>query len=417
MDLELKSHIEAFNKDWSEYKKTNDEILKAKADGKAIADLETKLAEINKQLDAHQDMSKKMAAALNRHSFETKNGGLTDAQIEHKQAFMKWLTKGKGEEGLKELERKALAVSDDTQGGYMVHADLGGRIVKRVFETSNIRQYAAVTTISTDALEGPIDADQANYGWVAEQGSRTTTTNPKIGMWRIPTHEMYAMPAASQKLLDDAAWDPENWLANKVADRFTRVENAAFIRGTGQGQPKGFLAYTPVLDSGVTDDSWITGKKIGYTKTGQAADLPAVPTTSAPTAQANFLIECMMSMKSEYRGMTGCAWGMTRTTLGRIRRLQDVYGQYVWMPGLGGMPSSLLGYPVGEWNDMDEIGANKFPIAFGCWPEAYQIVDRMGIRVLRDPFTSKPHVLFYTTKRVGGDVLNFEALKLIKCEA
>jgi HK97 family phage major capsid protein len=355
-----------------------------------------------------------------------------------RKAFRQWMSKGDANSTLSDAvmavfekhpeiktqymelhpETKALAVNDDTSGGYMVHADLTGRIVKRIFETSPIRQYASVATISTDALEGPNDNDQGTATWVAEQGARSTTGTPKIGMWRIPTHELYAQPAATQKLLDDAAWDPEAWLAAKIADKFARTENAAFVNGDGIGKPRGFLTNNTISDASnasATYDLYNADRKIGYIPTGVADGFPVVPVLAASTAQANPLIDTVYALKTQYRDMPGVCWAMHRTTIGACRKLQDAVGNYIWQPGFAGQPATLFGYPIAEFNDMPVLGAtNKFAIAFGNFREAYQIVDRIGIRVLRDPYTSKPFILFYTTKRTGGDTLNFEAIKFVK---
>ncbi len=417
--MEVKEFIEQFQKDWSDFKKTNDEILKAKAEGKSVGELETKLAKINEALEKNAEVGERLAkieTSLRRTGGDTK-GEMSADQIEHKAAFNQWFRKG-DEKGLAELEKKALSVNDDTAGGFMVHADINGRIIKRIFETSPVRRFAAVQTISTDALEGLVDANQADYGWVAESGTRGQTATPKIGMWRIPTHEIYAQPAATQKLLDDAAWNSEEWLSEKAADRFARAENYAFVLGTGDGMPRGFLATDKILDTTPSYDNYINDKKVGYIKTGVNNDFPVAPSSGSDPGVGDPLVTLMQSLKSQYREMPGTAWAMHRTTVGRVRRLRDNFGRYIWEPGFGGTPQTLFGYPIAEFNDMPQLGAtNKFAIAFGNFREAYQIVDRLGIRVLRDPYTAKPHVLFYTTKRVGGDVLNYEALKLLSFSA
>lgn len=440
-DAEIKTLLTGIKSDHEEFKKAHTKLLEAKADGKALGELTTKVEALNKALDEKQAKLAQIETALKR----VQQGGSGEGQGKATEkllrtAFKNWMSKGQADSTLADAitgvfqdkpelkaayieehpEMKALAVSDDTQGGFMVHADLTGRIVKRIFETSPIRQYASVATISTDALEGPKDFDEAAAQWVSEQGARGQTANPKIGMWRIPTHEIFAQPAATQKLLDDAAWDSEAWLAAKIADKFARTENNAFVIGDGNGKPKGFLAETTISDASnasVTNDgTYLSQQKIGYLPTGVADDFAAVPTSSAPTAQGNVLVDAVYALKSQYRDMAGTAWAMHRTTIGRVRKLQDAFGQYIWQPGLGlGQPSTILGFPVAEFNDMPIIGAtNKYAIAFANWKEAYQIVDRIGIRVLRDPFSAKPFILFYTTKRVGGQTLNHEAIKLIK---
>lgn len=417
--MDLKEFTDKFSSDWAEFKKTNTALLEAKANGKAVADLEEKLSKLNSSLDAHQaiaDRMGKIETALKRLPQDSTGSKLTTEQAEHKQAYMAWVRKGAGEEQLGALERKALSVSDDTSGGFMVHADLGGRIVKRVFESSPIRQYATVTSISTDALEGPTDTDEASAGWVGEQGARGQTGTPKIGMWRIPTHELFAQPAATQKLLDDAAWDPETWLSAKIADKMARIENAAFVNGNGVTMPRGFLTYTAVAEDASLNYTAL--KQVGKIKTGTANDFAPVPTSGSDAAQADSLINLVFALKGQYREAQGTSFAMHRTTFGRVRRLRDNLGNYLWQPGLGGVPSTLLGYPIAEFNDMPQLGAtNKLAVAFANWREAYQIVDRQGVRVLRDPFTAKPFVLFYSVKRTGGDLVNFEAIKLLDFSA
>ena len=437
---EIKDLVEGVKSAFEDFKKTNNELLKAKAEGKAVADLEEKVAKLNGVIDAKTARLDAIETAIKRtpQGTEAEKSEVTEKVL--RKAFRNWLSKGAAntslsdaimatfdkEPSLKERylelhpETKALAVQDDTSGGYMVHADLNGRIVKRIFETSPIRKYAAVTSISTDALEGPIDYDQATANWVSESGSRTTTNTPKMGMWRIPTHEMYAQPAATQKLLDDAAWDAESWLSDKVADKFARTENAAFVNGTGVGQPKGFLQETLISDAAgasASYDSYIQDKKIGYIPTGVSGAFPNAPAAASDPASGNPLIDMVYALKSEYRDMPGTAFAMHRTSYAAVRKLRDGFGNYLWQPGFNGQPATLFGYPIAEFNDMPVIAANSLSIAFANWSLAYQIVDRIGVRILRDPYSSKPFILFYTTKRVGGATLNFEAIKLMKFAA
>lgn len=402
----MSDHVQEFKSDWELFKKTNDQLMQAKADGKAVSDLEEKVAKINANLGA-------VETALRR-SPQMADQKIEAGNAEHKAAFMGFVRKG-ADAGLEAIQRKALSVNDDTAGGYTVPADLSGRIVKHVFETSPIRQYASVTSISTDSIEGINDINQATSGgWVSEGGARATTATPALGMWKIQVHEQFANPTATQKLLDDSAWNAEQWLGEKVADIFSRTENAAFCTGTGVGQPHGFVAAnrTIVADSGVTDDSFQTGKKMGYVPTGASA---AFLTTAG---NGDCLVNTVQALKAAYRARPGCAWAMPRGVYALVRTLKDQYGRYLWEPSFKeGMPSMLLGFPVAEFNDMAAAAANSYSIAFANWAEAYQIVDRIGIRVLRDPYTSKPNVLFYSTKRVGGDVLNFDAIKFVKFAA
>jgi len=279
-----------------------------------------------------------------------------------------------------------------------VNPDTSGRIVQRVFETSPMRAYASVQVISTDALEGLFDLNEASSGWVGETDARAETNTPQIGKWRIPVHELYARPHATQKLLDDASINMEAWLAAKVADKFARDESAAFVNGNGVNRPRGFLTYGA-----------------GTTLPGQIEQLPtgASGAFAAAPNGGDVLVDALYSLKAPYRA--NAVWAMNRSVLRAVRKLKDSDGAYLWQPGIqAGQPSAIMGYPVASFEDMPNLGANSLSIAVADWREAYQIVDRVGIRTLRDPYSSKPYIQFYTTKRVGGDVVNFEAIKLIR---
>lgn len=314
----------------------------------------------------------------------------------YKTAFNSFLRKE--ERTLSGDEVKALSVGVDPDGGYLVTPDTSGRIVQRQFETSPMRQFASVQIISSDALEGLGDYDEAGAGWVGETEARAETTTPQLQVWRIPVHELYAKPKATQKLLDDASVDVEAWLARKVADRFSRLENAAFVNGNGVAKPRGFLSYP----AGTT----LPGQ-IERVKTGVSGAFAATPDG------ADVLIRATVAMKDAYRA--GAVWAMNRRVQGAVRLLKNSDGDYLWQPSIvAGQPSTLLGYGVAGFEDMPDIQAGSLSIAFANFSEGYQIVDRLGIRVLRDPYSAKPFVEFYSTKRVGGDVLNFEAIKLVE---
>jgi HK97 family phage major capsid protein len=265
--------------------------------------------------------------------------------------------------------------------------------VKKIFETSDIRRVASVQTIGTDALEGIFDLNEASFGWVGETASRPATATPQIGKWRIPVHEMYAMPIVSQKLLDDASFNPEQWLADKLADKFARAENDAFVNNTTNVKPRGFLTYAA-----------------GTTLPGTVEQ---VNSGSASTVTGDGLMNLVFALKTAYRQRA--QFGMHRLTVAEIRKLKDSQNRYLWDPGVNGLTQqNVLGYAINEFNDMPVPAANALAIVFADWKEFYQVVDRVGVRVLRDPYTNKPYVQFYATKRTGGDVVNFEAGKIQK---
>lgn len=294
-----------------------------------------------------------------------------------------------------------LSVGSDADGGYWVSPDLSGMVATLVRETSPIRQHASVQEISTDALEGDLDLDEAGTGgWVGENATRSgDTSTPTIGTWRIPVHEQYAEPRATQKLLDDARVNVEAWLGNKVADRFARDENSAFVTGDGVTRPRGFTTYT------------------AGTPTASAWDrIEQIVSGSASALTPDGLVDLVFALKSVYR--PGSIFGMTRTTEREVRQLKDGQSNYLWQPDFTQTSTArLLGFPVVEMPDLAEIAANALPIVFGNLKRVYQVVDRGGLRVLRDPYTIKGKVKFYSTKRVGGGVVNFEAIKLQKVSA
>jgi HK97 family phage major capsid protein len=268
-----------------------------------------------------------------------------------------------------------------------------------------MRQFASIQSIGTDALEGLHDSDQAAFGWVGEEGARTETGTPKLEKWRIPVHEMYAKPAATQKLLDDAAINMEAWLQSKVTDRFARAENTAFVSGNGVDRPRGFTTYPDRASADVFEIGAI-----------EQFDSGANGAFVAAPNGGDVLIDALYGLKAQYRA--NATWFMNRKVAAEVRQLKDSDGAYLWVPGIAaGQPASLLGYPTASFEDMADLATGSLSIAVGDMREAYQIVDRIGVRVLRDPYSNKPYVEFYSTKRVGGDVVNFEALKLIRFSA
>lgn len=421
----LAAAVEAVNTGFEEFKAANDQRLKEiETKGSADPLLDDKLSKIQKEMDAKQAQLDKFELALKRSTRVvtdekgnqidldakaakwanaiarekgTRSEGFDAKGMEaYKAAFNAFLRKG--DEIISADEKKALSVGTDADGGYVVHPDLGGAIVQQVYETSEMRAYASVQTISTSSLEGLHDLDEAAAGWVAETGARAETNTPQLAKWSIPVHELYANPKATQKILDDAEINMEAWLAGKVADKFARMENAAFVSGDGADKPTGFLNYA----GGTTNPG-----QIERFNTGVAGDFAADPNGG------DVLINAIYGLKAQYRANAN--WFMNRTTAKEVRLLKDSNGNYMWMPSIAaGQPATLLGYGVASFEDMPNIAAGSLSIAVGDMRAAYQIVDRFGIRTLRDPYSSKPYVQFYTTKRVGGDVINFEALKVIE---
>ena len=301
----------------------------------------------------------------------------------------------KDEKGLQGAETKAMSVGSDPDGGYMVTPAIGTIINGVQFETSPMRAIANIETISSDAIEYPRDDDEASAGWVGEQEDRPETGTPKAGMQRIPVHELYANPKVTQKLLEDNAWNVEAWLGNKIGDKFGRTEANAFVVGNGVKKPRGFTTYAS-----------------GAYVAGGSGKIEQVAAAAAGLIGWDDLINILTALKEFYLG--GSNWLMQRATVGKVMLLKDGEGRYIWQQNQqAGKPSILLGYEVRQAADMDAVGASKLPVAFGNFKMGYTIVDRVGISTLRDPYSAKPFVQFYTRKRVGGDVTNFEAIKLL----
>ncbi len=393
---EITSRVSALGNAWEQFKQVNDARLRD-IDRKGNADplYNEHLNTISGVLDNYKRRLDQIETAYNRPllSVDAMAGKSAEAPVsEYDKAFRNYLRKGM-DAGLETLQTKALSVGSDPDGGYLVTPTMSSKIVKSIFETSPLRQLASVETISSDALELIDDHDQAAAGWTSEAGAVSETASPTLAKRNIPTNELYAQPKATQKLVDDSAIDIENWLAGKIADIFSRKENTAFISGNGVGQPRGILTYA----SGTT---WGKVEQINSGTNGQVT--------------ADAIINMFYALKDAYSKRA--SFMMNRTVVQAVRLLkQTSTNQYLWQPGLAlGVPDTLMGVPVHMATDMPTAATNSLSVAVGDFQAAYQIVDRRGIRILRDPFTEKPFVKFYATKRVGGDVINFEAIKLMK---
>lgn len=332
----------------------------------------------------------------------------TEDLVNYRRALNAYIRRGA--DGMGADYRNAMSVGSDPDGGFYVPADSNGRFVQRMYETSPMRSIASVVSINSDALEGIYDADDATSGgWVAENEARNETDTPQAGVYRITAHEQFSMPVVTQKILDDADRDIEDYLTMKIADKLGRVENGAFVSGDGVGKPKGFLTYKN--DAVPTDDDTRSWGVLQYVATGSDGDFPVVSGSIAKDDSP--LHNIVAKLKTVYR--TRARWVMNRATASFLAKLKDADGRRLWRDSLEeGQPDRLLGYPVTLFEDMPDVASNSFSIAFGDFTEGYTIADRLGIRLLRDPYTTKGKVKFYSFKRVGGDVVNFDAIKLLK---
>ena len=403
LPVELKKQFESVNRAITELRQKNDEAI-----DKKMKDV-VRTEELDRITAAVTELKTTMnseLAALKRSPRGGPDEGKSAEQIAHSKKFEEWFRTGDGERDLKDLQKKALAATydQDPAGGFTVRPEMDTAIDQVLKEVSPIRSLATVRSISSGSFEKLVNQHGVNSGWVGETDARPQTLAADLTKLSFPAMELYAMPAASQTLLDDASINIDQWIADEVTLEFAQKEGAAYVGGSGVNQPRGFLSYTNVLNS-----SYAWGS-VGYTKTGHASAFAA-------TNPADALVDLMFSLKAAYR--TNAQFIMNRTVMGTVRKFKDGQGNYLADLRLrdNALVESIFGKTVNEAEDMPSLGADTFPIAYGDFRRGYLIIDRIGTRVLRDPYTSKPYVLFYTTKRVGGGIQNFEAIKLLKCEA
>ncbi|WP_407636240.1 phage major capsid protein [Pseudodonghicola xiamenensis] len=323
---------------------------------------------------------------------------VTEAGAPHRKAFNAYLRHG-DDDGLRglELEGKAMSSAVNSDGGYLVDPQTSEAVQSVLQSTASIRAVASVVHVEATSYDVLIDHSELGAGWASETASTAETGTPQIDRIAIPLHELSALPKASQRLLDDSAFDIETWLAGRIAERFARAEAAAFVGGDGSDKPTGFLHHDKVAN-----DSWTWGD-LGYVVTGVSADI------TGPDP----VVDLVYALGAEYRA--NGTFVMNSKTAGVLRKMKDLDGRFLWSDGLAaGEPARLMGYPVLIAEDMPDIAAESYSVAFGDFRAGYTIAERPDLRVLRDPFSAKPHVLFYATKRVGGDVSDFAAIKLLK---
>jgi HK97 family phage major capsid protein len=327
-----------------------------------------------------------------------------DVEAPHQKAFDAYLRNG-DDDGLRGLvlEGKAMSTAVAADGGYLVDPQTAATIRSALTATASIRAIANVVTVEATSYDVLIDHTDVGTGWASETAAMTETATPQIERISIALNELSAMPKASQRLLDDSAFDIEGWLAGRIADKFARSEAQAFISGDGVDKPKGFLAHPNVADA-----SWTWGN-LGYVATGNDGDFAAANASDA-------IVDLVYALSAEYRA--NGSFVMNSKTAGAVRKMKDADGRFLWADGLqAGERARLMGYPVLVAEDMPDIASGACAVAFGDFASGYTIAERPDLRVLRDPFSAKPYVLFYASKRVGGDVSDFSAIKLLKFSA
>jgi HK97 family phage major capsid protein len=388
-----------FMRAFEAFKAANEERL-GQIEKRLSADVLTseKLDRINSAIDEHKAIVDELALKSARPQLGT-SPFRSASTLQHKAAFEAYVRHGEAN-GLHQLEAKALSVGSDPDGGYLVPEETEAAVIRGIKTISPIRAIAGNRVVSASVYKKPFAITGPSTGWVAETATRPETNSPTLAELTFPTMELYAMPSATQTLLDDSAVNIDEWLAEEVQVAFAQQEGTAFVSGDGSNKPKGFLDYTKVANG-----SW-SWSNIGYIPTGTDGAFDA----SNPSDD---LIDFIYALKSEYRA--NAHWVMNRATQATIRKFKDADGNYIWQPAeRADLAPTLMNYPIAESEDMPNIASDSFSIAFGDFQRGYLVVDRAGIRVLRDPYSAKPYVLFYTTKRVGGGVQDFDAIKLLK---
>lgn len=384
-----------------------DHPVRTGAETSPVSDVKNAVSGFMREIRSFQnDIHTKLQATeerltmLDRKSHQTSRPLLAanEEAVPHQKAFHAYVRSG-DDDGLRalDLEGKALSTTPNAEGGFLVDAATSERVASVLRSTASLRSVAKVVNVEATSYDVLIDRTDLGAGWANETDATAETSTPRIDRISIPLNELSALPKASQRLLDDSAFDVEGWLAERIADKFARAEAAAFISGTGTDQPTGILSHTAVPEG---TQSW---GEIGYSITGADGDLPS----------ADPIVELIYSLGARYRA--NATFVMNSKTTSTLRKLKDADGRFLWSDGMSaGEPARLMGYPVLIAEDMPDVGSDSFSIAFGDFNAGYTIAERPDLRVLRDPFSAKPHVLFYATKRVGGDVTDFEAIKLLK---
>ncbi|ETX28242.1 phage major capsid protein [Roseivivax isoporae] len=383
--------------------RTGEDVSPATRLGAAIAGLVEDVKALRGDLYAKLKDQEERVTMLDRKTVAAQRrpalAAMADVEAPHRKAFDAYLRTG-DDDGLRGIviEGKALSAAINSDGGYLVDPVTSETIRSVLSATASIRAVANVVNVEATSFDVLVDRNDTGAGWATEVAPTTETTTPTIDRISIPLFELNAMPKASQRLLDDSAFDIEGWLAGRIADKFARAEAAAFISGDGVDKPRGFLNHTKVANGAWAWD------RLGFIATGVADNL----------GSGDAIIDLVYALGAPYRA--NATFVMNSKTAGAVRKLKDADGRHLWSDGFAAAePARLLGYPVLIAEDMPDLGANAFPIAFGDFAQGYTIAERPDLRVLRDPFSAKPHVLFYATKRVGGDVSDFAAIKLLRC--
>ena len=395
---------ETLLKEWEDFKKTNDAALEeCQKKGHVDPLVEEQLKKANDVVHELSTRLEKAETKINRPSFGAGKSEEDEAKEKHEEQFVKWIRKGRSQEdSLKEIEQKTINRTTGSDGEFAVPEQIDRTILSLMQDLSPMRQLASVISVSTPDYKKLVSLHGTTTGWVDEDDARSATTTPSLAQVAPTMGEVYAHLAATQQALDDIFFNVPNWLATEAATQFAIAEGTAFVSGDGSKKPTGFLNDA----TAATADSARAFGTLEHVATGVDADFAA-------SDKGDKLIDVTQTLKADLRG--AAVWLTNKALLGEIRQFKGSDNNYLWQPNLAaGQPSTLLGYPVREDENMPAKASDSLSLAFGDFKRGYLIVDRIGIRSLRDPYTAKPTVIFYTTKRVGGDVIDSEAIKILK---
>jgi len=402
MSEDIKNAIQDMGQTFAEFKKVNDQRLDSIEKGESTAYVDEKLAKMEAKMDSYEDINQKLTTAeANAENIKSQiekletvvkrpNSGFDTKQVdEYMGAFDVYCRKGL--EGLDAMERKALTVSNDSTGGYLAPPEYVRELLKTVTEISPIRSIARIRSTGARSIQVPKRTGQFAAQWVSESGTRSETTGWNVGLEEIPAHEQYALVDISEQDLEDSVFNLEAEMQSEFSEQFAKAEGAAFVSGDMVGKPEGFM----------------TNSNVSSVNSGDADEITA-----------DGLISLVHNIKSAYS--SNGTFVFNRTTLAKIRKLKDTAGQYVFQAGMslqGGVTNTILGHSYVEATDMPSEGANTFPVAFGDFRRGYMIVDRVNLAVLRDPFTQATtgNVRYIARRRVGGQVIQAEAISKLKC--
>ena len=403
---EINQIIETLGKEFQQFKSLNNERLDKLEKGEKDSLLDAQIDKINASIGDLEKEKKRLDEIEARIGRMNMGGGTGEDKVaaQHKKLFDGWMRKGQNEADLKTAQFEAkLSTQIDEDGGYFVPTETEKTIDQIMRDESAVRRLSRVQPVGSQTYERLINLGGATAGWVGEETAPTETSTPKIAKLEFPVKDLYAEPKITQKLLDDSEYDVDGWLVDEITQAFSEQESNAFISGNDPAKPRGLLAYPTVANSGY---AW---GKIGFIASGANGAFSA-------SAAEDELIDLVHSLKSGYR--KNATWMMNDLTFAEVRKIRNADGDLVWRPGLEpGAPSILLGKPVEVDDFMPDMATNSLSIAFGDFKRGYLITDRQGIRLMRDAYTDKPNVKFYATRRVGGGVANFEAIKLMKFAA